>query len=137
MVGIVSPREAWQALIEDEKAHLCDVRTEYEWDTIGVPDLSSIGKDVILIPWQPHPGRPHVNPNFVEDLGDAGLSPEHHIYFICRTGGRSLAAAQAALAAGFPHVYNVVDGFEGPPNETGARGTVAGWKAEGLPWRYR
>jgi len=81
MVGIVSPREAWQALIEDEKAHLCDVRTEYEWDTIGVPDLSSIGKDVILIPWQPHPGRPHVNPNFVEDLGDAGLSPEHHIIF--------------------------------------------------------
>ena len=31
----------------------------------------------------------------------------------------------------------VADGFEGAPNMLGRRGTVSGWKAEGLPWRRR
>ena len=48
-----------------------------------------------------------------------------------------MAAAQAALAAGFPHVYNVADGFEGPVDANGHRGVAAGWKAKGLPWRQR
>jgi len=46
-----------------------------------------------------------------------------------------MAAAEAARAAGFPRVFNVADGFEGPPDAQGHRGGVAGWKAEGLPWR--
>jgi len=37
-------------------------------------------------------------------LEKAGFTPEHHIYFLCRSGVRSLAAAEAAQAAGFPHV---------------------------------
>ena len=39
--------------------------------------------------------------------------------------------------AGYPHVYNVADGFEGPVDPDGHRGSAAGWKAEGLPWRQR
>ena len=31
-----------------------------------------------------------------------------------------MAAAEAARAAGFPHVYNVADGFEGPPDADGS-----------------
>jgi rhodanese-related sulfurtransferase len=50
---------------------------------------------------------------------------------------RSLAAAEAAVAAGYSHAYNVADGFEGPPDEDGHRGRIAGWKVEGLPWRQR
>ena len=50
---------------------------------------------------------------------------------------RSLAAAQAARAAGFANVYNVADGFEGPINADGHRGQAAGWKADGLPWRQK
>ena len=53
------------------------------------------------------------------------------------TGARSLAAGQAAQAAGFPHAFNVADGFEGPVDAEGHRGSVAGWKADGLPWRQR
>ena len=52
-----------------------------------------------------------------------------------RPGGS--VAAQAAQAAGFPHAFNVADGFEGPVDAACHRGTVAGWKAEGLPWRQR
>ena len=48
-----------------------------------------------------------------------------------------VTAAQAAQAAGFPHSYNVADGFEGPVDAEGHRGTQAGWKASGLPWRQR
>jgi rhodanese-related sulfurtransferase len=50
---------------------------------------------------------------------------------------RSLAAAEAARAAGFPNVYNIADGFEGPPDGAGHRGATSGWKAEGLPWRQK
>jgi len=70
-------------------------------------------------------------------LEKAGFTPEHHIYFLCRSGVRSLAAAEAAQAAGFPYVYNIADGFEGPPDRAGHRGTTSGWKAEGLPWRQK
>ena len=47
------------------------------------------------------------------------------------------AELYAAQAAGFPHVFNVADGFEGPPDVQGHRGATAGWKASGLPWRQK
>jgi rhodanese-related sulfurtransferase len=76
-----------------------------------------------------------VNASFVEELRDAGLEPSQPLYFLCRSGVRSAAAARAAAAAGFATVYNVADGFEGPPDARGHRGQVAGWKADDLPWR--
>lgn len=136
MVEIVSPKQAWEAILGNPDAQLCDVRTDAEWAFVGMPDLTAAGKQPAPIPWQLYPTM-QVNPSFVEHLKQAGLTPDHHIYFICRTGGRSLAAAQAAEAAGFPHAYNVADGFEGPPDAAGHRGTMTGWKADGLPWRQR
>jgi len=136
MVENVPPRKTWEALQSDPQAQLVDVRTDAEWTFVGVPDLAAAGKQAALIPWQVYPAM-QVNGAFVEDLKKAGLTPEDHVYFICRTGGRSMAAAQAAEAAGYPHVYNVADGFEGPPDADGHRGTIAGWKADALPWRQR
>jgi rhodanese-related sulfurtransferase len=75
------------------------------------------------------------NPKFLEALAQANLGPDNHIYFLCRSGARSHAAAQAAKAAGYKHVYNVKDGFEGPPDARYHRGAIAGWKQEGLPWK--
>jgi len=89
-----------------------------------------------LLPWQLFPSM-QVNADFTDQLRAAGLTPEHRLYFLCRSGGRSLAAAQAAQRAGFPHAYNIADGFEGPVDGEGHRGAVAGWKADGLPWRQR
>jgi hypothetical protein len=37
-------------------------------------------------------------------------------------------------AAGFSKCFNVATGFEGSPDAEGHRGTVDGWKVEGLPW---
>ena len=134
MVENVSPRQSWKALLADPAAQLVDVRTTAEWSFVGVPDLGEAGKKPLLIEWQAFPAM-QVNPRFVEQLREAGVSPETPLYFLCRSGGRSMMAAQAAAAAGFTHAFNIADGFEGAPDPTGHRGTVSGWKAEGLPWR--
>ena len=136
MVENVSPRQAWEALGTDPKAQMVDVRTDAEWAYVGLPDLTETGKQPVLIPWQQFPSM-QVNAEFTEHLRRAGFKPEHRIYFLCRSGVRSAAAADAAIKAGFPHAYNVADGFEGPPDAEGHRGALAGWKAEALPWRQR
>ncbi len=112
------------------------MRTDAEWNFVGVPDLATAGKQAVLLPWQVYPSMQR-NAAFEDQLAQAGFTAEHHIYFLCRSGVRSLAAAEAARAAGFPNVYNVADGFEGPPDRAGHRGVTSGWKAEGLPWRQK
>lgn len=134
MVEDVPARKVWQELDRNPRAQLCDVRTDAEWAFVGIPDLSSIGKQAVLVPWQLYPTM-EPNPGFVAELREARLGPEDHVYFICRSGARSRAAAVAARAAGFANVYNVAAGFEGAPDAEGHRGTLSGWKAEGLPWR--
>lgn len=133
MVENVSPTRAWEALRADPDARLIDVRTDPEWAFVGVPDLTEAGKEPVLIPWQMYPTM-QVNGGFLDQLRQAGIAPEHKVFFICRTGGRSMAAAQAAERAGYAHAVNVAGGFEGVPDAEGHRGTVGGWKAEGLPW---
>jgi rhodanese-related sulfurtransferase len=136
MVENVPPTQTWEALKTNPQAHLVDVRTDVEWTFVGVPDLQPAAKEALLIPWQTYPTMQR-NPGFEDKLKQAGLTADSHIYFICRSGARSMAAAQAAQAAGFAHVYNVADGFEGPVDPEGHRGSVAGWKADGLPWVQR
>jgi rhodanese-related sulfurtransferase len=134
MIEDLAPRQVWEALMSDPSAALCDVRTKAEWSFVGIPDLSQTGKQPVLVEWQMFPTM-QPNPKFTEALAAANLGPNDPIYFICRSGSRSMAAAQAAKAAGFKHVFNVKDGFEGPPDARNHRGAVAGWKADGLPWR--
>ena len=132
----VSPRAAWEALRADPDAMLVDVRTDAEWNFVGIPELSEAGKQVVLIPWQVYPSM-QVNGAFTEHLRKAGATEQSKLYFLCRSGARSMAAGQAAQAAGFAQAFNVSDGFEGPPDAEAHRGAIAGWKAEGLPWRQR
>ncbi len=136
MIQNVPPTQTWDAIQADPQARLVDVRTDAEWNFVGIPDLGAAGKQPILIAWQVYPAM-NRNPSFEDELRNAGFTPDHHIYFLCRSGVRSLAAAEAAQAAGFPHAYNVADGFEGPPDADGHRGQRAGWKADGLPWRQK
>lgn len=132
----ISAEAAWDALRSDPQAILVDVRTDAEWAFVGLPDLSEAAKQPVLIPWQVYPSM-QVNAGFVAQLREAGLTRDHKLYLLCRSGVRSLAAGQAALDAGFLHAFNIADGFEGPPDAAGHRGTAAGWKAKSLPWRQR
>ncbi len=132
MVDDVSPKLAWEALLAEPGAQLVDVRTPAEWQHVGVPDLARAGKQPLLVSWQFPTGA--INPAFLDELRKAGLTPGQSAYFICRSGVRSLAAAQCAEAAGYAACFNVAGGFEGHPDERGRRGVVDGWQSEGLPW---
>ena len=130
--GDVTPAEAWEALSADPAAVLVDVRTSAEWSYVGLPDLRALGKDVVLVEWQTYPTGA-VNADFVAELSAAGVDEQAPVYFICRSGVRSVAAAEAATAAGWSRSHNVSEGFEGPHDAERHR-TVSGWKVAGLPW---
>lgn len=127
--GDITPQESWRLLNDDPDAVLVDVRTEAEWRSVGVPDLSGIGKDVVFLEWVDSSGRP--NPDFARDL--AAKVPGGPVVFLCRSGNRSIPAAQTATQAGLAPAYNMVHGFEGGADAAGNRGAT-GWKADGLPW---
>ncbi|KUI27413.1 sulfurtransferase [Mycobacterium sp. IS-1742] len=131
--GDITPEEAWQLLDGDPNAVLVDVRTDAEWRFVGVPDLSSLSRDAVFIEWNRTDGAR--NEGFVDDLKAAGITPgERPVVFLCRSGNRSIGAAEAATEAGIGPSYNILDGFEGDLDEQKHRGRT-GWKAVGLPWK--
>jgi rhodanese-related sulfurtransferase len=130
--GDVTPAEAWAVLADDPGAILVDVRTAAEWSYVGLPDLRRLGKEVVRIEWQTYPSGA-VNATFVEELEAAGVARQAPVYFLCRSGVRSVAAAEAATAAGWQLSLNVLEGFEGPHDAQHHR-SVSGWKVAGLPW---
>ena len=131
--GDVSAQAAWQRLATLPGATLVDVRTRAEWSYVGVVDLSSIGKEPVLLEWQSWPSMA-IDPEFVARLRQHGSATSGPLLFLCRSGVRSAAAARAATAAGLGPCFNVADGFEGPLDAGRRRGTSRGWKASGLPW---
>lgn len=132
--GDVSPSEAWSGLAKEPRAVLVDVRTQPEWAFVGVPDLRGLSKKAGFICWQVYP-QMQVDPDFVAKVAQlAGEDKSAPIYFLCRSGARSRAAAIAVTAAGYSHCYNVAGGFEGDVDAEGHRGKTNGWKASNLPW---
>ncbi len=120
---------AWKMLEENDRAVLIDVRTEGEWQNIGIPDLSSLSNDVRFVQWILAPdGR--ANASFLEDAA-AGLDADQPLLMLCRSGARSHAAGVALAASGFTEVHNVSAGFEGPVGPSGQH--EGGWKSH-LPW---
>lgn len=131
--GDLTPQQTWDLLASDPNAVLVDCRTEAEWNYVGIPELSQLGRTPVLVQWQTYPDGA-LNPRFVDELREHGVSDTTPVAFICRSGQRSIGAAQTAARAGVARAYNVLDGFEGHVDPLGHRGAV-GWRAEGLPWR--
>lgn len=132
--GDITPEHAWKLLRENPQAVLVDVRTDAEWKYVGVPDTASLGRPTVFVEWVSAAGAR--NDNFVVQLKEAGIEGGDNapVIFLCRSGQRSIGAADAATAAGIGPSYNVLDGFEGGLDADGHRGAV-GWRAVGLPWR--
>ena len=131
--GDLKPTDAWKLLAEDKQAQLVDVRTRPEWMFVGLPDLSSLGKKVQLQSWQVFPAM-EVDGNFGAAVSQQIPDRNAPILFLCRSGGRSRAAAMAMTAMGYRKCFNVAEGFEGNPDAERHRGKTGGWKAAGLPW---
>jgi rhodanese-related sulfurtransferase len=109
--------EAWELLSTVPNSFLVDVRRQSEWDTVGFPDLTSINKNLIKITWQKDEN------DFLISLKEILQDKDAHVIFICKAGGRSAAAATAAINGGYENCYNVLDGFE-----------MNGWKDNNLPY---
>jgi rhodanese-related sulfurtransferase len=122
--GAVTPIEAW-TLFTQGKAKLFDVRTPPEFKFVGSVPGS------INVEWRGYDPQPLAT--FLGALARVA-SPEEPVLLICRSAVRSDAAADAATEAGYTHVYNVLEGFEGQRNHAGRRGEVDGWRRQGLPW---
>ena len=137
-VDDVDVEAVWTTLQSHPRAQLVDVRTRAEWTYVGIPDLGPAGKRTVLVEWQTFPDQA-VDPRFAERLGGElkalGVDKDDDLFFICRSGSRSLAAAKAMAAAGYRACHNVAGGFEGPLDDARHRGSAGGWKAAGLPWQ--
>lgn len=122
--GNVTPQDAWQ-LFSSQMALLIDVRTTEERKFVGfVPDS-------LHVAWMT--GAAFLkNPNFLREL-ESKASRNDVILFLCRSGTRSVAAAEAVTKVGFRNVFNVLKGFEGDL-EDGKRGIYSGWRSHGLLW---
>lgn len=139
-VDEVNPADAFELLRNDSATALIDVRTRAEWSFVGLPDTGAIGAELWPIEWVGFPELVR-NPGFVAEVMERlNGRPPGRLLFICRSGARSMAAAQATAAAlagqGLAaHCTNVAEGFEGDLDRDGHRGATNGWKARGLPWR--
>jgi rhodanese-related sulfurtransferase len=134
--GDKTPQETWGLLAVQPEALLIDVRSSAEWSFVGVPDLSGVSKEVVLAAWQEFPDM-SVNPAFVNQVQNVASDLSTPLFFLCRSGQRSQAAAAALAAAGYNACYNVIEGFEGDKDDAGHRGTLGGWKFHSLPWKQR
>lgn len=124
--GALTPAEAWEVLQHAPNAKLVDVRARAEWDLVGtIPGA-------LQIEWQTYPGW-HPNPYFLQQLKQA-VDPECLVMFICRSGGRSHRAAEAATKESYPDCYNIIEGFEGDRDKVTQQRNINGWKVAGLPW---
>ena len=122
--GDVSAELAWQWLQAGE-AVLVDVRTDAEREWVGkVPGA-------IAVAWKQWPGMAE-NASFDEQLR-AAVPEGKKVVLLCRSGVRSVAAAQRATGLGI-EAYNILEGFEGDVNASGQRGQMGGWRKRGLPW---
>ncbi|AEK56952.1 MULTISPECIES: rhodanese-like domain-containing protein [Acidithiobacillus] len=127
--GDLTPEEAHQLLREHPKAKLVDVRSHPELDFAGFIE------GCCHVPWQLYPGMTP-NPHFDEEIRRVA-QPDEFLLLLCRTGGRSLAAAEHLAEQGYQHCFNILGGMEGKPDASGQRGKIEGWKASGLPWKHK
>jgi glyoxylase-like metal-dependent hydrolase (beta-lactamase superfamily II)/rhodanese-related sulfurtransferase len=123
--GDVSPALAWH-WVQQGDAVLVDVRTDAERAWVGfVPEA-------VAVTWKQWPGMA-MNPNFDAELS-AAVPTGKKVVLLCRSGVRSVAAAKRATELGL-QAFNILEGFEGDPDDHAQRGNKGGWRLHGLPWR--
>lgn len=131
----LNPKAAYEFLQTHATSLLIDIRSSMEYLFVG----HAIGS--VHIPWIDEPDWT-VDPNFAQVVEKTlanrfkavDTKQEAHVVLICRSGKRTLDAADVLLKAGFRQVYHVEEGFEGEKDEHQHRSTVGGWRFHGLPW---
>lgn len=123
--GDVMPQLAFDWWQKGE-AVLVDVRTDAEREWVGfVPGA-------VPLAWKQWPGMA-INSAFDDGIR-AAVPPGRKAVLFCRSGVRSISAARRATELGI-EAYNILEGFEGEPDDKAQRGKRGGWRFHGLPWR--
>ena len=123
--GDIPPALAWQ-WVQAGNAVLVDVRTDAERAWEGqVPGAK-------VVAWKQWP-QMLMNPDFDTQL-QAVVPSGSKVLLLCRSGVRSVAAAQRATELGL-QAYSILEGFEGDLDANGQRGKLNGWRYRGLPWQ--
>ena len=123
--GDIPPALAWQ-WVQAGNAVLLDVRTDAESAWVGqVPGAK-------VVAWKQWP-QMLMNPDFDTQL-QAVVPSGSKVLLLCRSGVRSVAAAQRATELGL-QAYSILEGFEGDLDANGQRGKLNGWRYRGLPWQ--
>ena len=105
----IKATDAFDFLSKKDNSHLIDTRSDIEWKSTGIPDLSSINKETNLINW-----GPVLDQIFFEQYKNfllTSFNKNDNLFFICRSGSRSLMAAQFAIKFGFENSFNIFEGF--------------------------
>lgn len=131
----------WKA--DPDNVIVIDVRTPEEYVFVGHPEMAwNIPTRFNVHESNGKCGRVTMKANSafvsqVQQIAKVGDS----VLLICRSGSRSAAAANLLAKAGFKHVFNITDGFEGETIDDQAsvfcgKRMKNGWKNAGLPWTY-
>ena len=137
--------DAARALEADPGIVFVDVRTRSEFQFVGHPNPVDANIPFLFFdPENAYNGKSAygMRPNlaFVDRVGDvmaeAGLDKAAPVFVMCRSGGRSAAAANVLAKAGYTNVWSIVDGFEGGKDTATGHRTLTGWRNSGLPWGY-
>lgn len=121
-VKSVSPQET-QELLEAGAVYV-DVRSEPEFEAGHVPGSFNVP----LLHMGPAGMVP--NPEFMEVMQRA-FGKNEKLVMGCRSGQRSLRAAEMLLSVGYTDVANLFTGWEGSRDHFGR--LTPGWRPAGLP----
>jgi rhodanese-related sulfurtransferase len=101
-ITVISPKEVYDSLQEDQSLQLLDVRTPEEY---GVTHLKSSQNICVT------------TPGFEEKA--AKLDKSQPIYVYCKSGGRSARASKILAEMGFTQIYDL-------------QGGITNWQAQNL-----
>ena len=127
MIENLTSQQSWELMQANPGAVMIDVRTKVEHSFVGHPVKA------VHVPWKEAPDW-QINPDFVVQVKQVVGDTSCRVLLLCRSGSRSLAAAEALQEAGFRHLVNIVDGFEGDLDVHKHRGNLGGWRNAHLPW---
>jgi rhodanese-related sulfurtransferase len=128
----IDPISAYELMTHNSDAILIDVRCEIEYEYVGHP------VDAINIIWKKYPSW-EINSEFAAEVGavvsdQSKIDKKTPILLLCRSGVRSMSAAECLSENLYENLYNVEEGFEGDKNTRKQRSSINGWRFHGLPW---
>jgi rhodanese-related sulfurtransferase len=128
MIENLDPKQSFSFMQENPNALMIDVRTKMEHTFLGRPVCK-----IVHVAWKEFPDW-QINQQFVEQVSQIVADKNTPILLLCRSGVRSLEAANLLEKSGFSHLINILEGFEGNLDADKHRGTTGGWRFHGLSW---